>query len=388
MSGTGEAAGTAAQPRRLGVPLGRIAGIPVILTWPWFIVTAAIALYFGPRVEANFPGIGAGAYAVALAYSLLLALSVLIHEFAHALTARAFGWPTTRIVLNLWGGHTQFERYSSSPGRSLAVALAGPAANFALALLSWWVILLAGPGTVVELLANTLFWANLILAVFNVLPGLPLDGGRIVESAVWKATGSQDKGTIAAGWVGRLIVLGLLALVLVLPLAFGRTPDLTLVIIGVLVSSFLWLGAGDSIRMAQIRLRLPSLSASRLKQPAVGLPSGSTVRQLRHLVAGRPDLAVVLLGEDGQPRSVVDSGALAAIPDAAADTTRADAASRTLPAVRIAEWAAGEDLLKALARVDGNEFPVVDRHGTVTGMLYRLTVTDAVTGKRNPHQPL
>ena len=239
MSGPAAAPGAGPKERRLGVSLGRIAGIPVILTWPWFLVTVIIAVFFGPRVEANFPGIGIGAYVVALGYALLLALSVLIHEFAHALSARAFGWPTRRIVLNLWGGHTQFEHFSSSPGRSLAVALAGPASNFLLALVSWGIILISEQGTVVDLLANTLFWANLILAVFNVLPGLPLDGGRIVESAVWKATGSQDRGTIAAGWTGRIIVLLFVGLVLGVPLLSGRAPQFTLVIISVLVATFM-----------------------------------------------------------------------------------------------------------------------------------------------------
>ncbi|MHA7262277.1 site-2 protease family protein [Arthrobacter sp. TMN-37] len=385
MSGPAAVPGTGPRERRLGVSLGRIAGIPVILTWPWFLVTAIIAVFFGPRVEANFPGIGIGAYAVALGYALLLALSVLIHEFAHALSARAFGWPTRRIVLNLWGGHTQFDSFSSTPGRSLAVALAGPASNFLLALLSWGIILASEPGTVVDLLANTLFWANLILAVFNVLPGLPLDGGRIVESAVWKATGSQDRGTIAAGWAGRIIVLLFIGLVLGLPLASGRAPQITAVVISVLVASFMWSGAGEAIRAGRVRLRIPGLTAGRLKQPAVGLPAGSTVHDLRQLAAGQPELAVVLLDPDGRPQFVVDFGALADVPDEAAATTRASTAVRPLASTAgVAETAAGQELLNLLGSSDGFEYPVTDAHGTVTGVLHRLAVIDALTGKRTP----
>ncbi|MBJ2119712.1 site-2 protease family protein [Arthrobacter sp. MSA 4-2] len=385
MSGPAAAPGAGPKERRLGVSLGRIAGIPVILTWPWFLVTVIIAVFFGPRVEANFPGIGIGAYVVALGYALLLALSVLIHEFAHALSARAFGWPTRRIVLNLWGGHTQFEHFSSSPGRSLAVALAGPASNFLLALVSWGIILVSGQGTVVDLLANTLFWANLILAVFNVLPGLPLDGGRIVESAVWKATGSQDRGTIAAGWTGRIIVLLFVGLVLGVPLLSGRAPQFTLVIISVLVATFMWAGAGEAIRTAHIRLRIPGLTAGMLKQPAVGLPSASTVSELRRLAAGRPDLAAVLLDAEGRPEFVVDFGALADVPEEAAGTTRASTSVRPLASTAgIDETASGTELLKLLDSSDGFEFPVTNAQGTVTGVLHRLAVIDALTGKRTP----
>ena len=137
-----------------GLSLGRIAGIPVVLAWSWFVITAFIVLVFGPRVINAFPGIGLGAYAVALGYALLLAASVLLHELAHALTARAFGWPTTRIVLNLWGGHTQFATFNASPGRSLVVALAGPAANFVLAGVGWGILQVMAPGSVTYLLAT------------------------------------------------------------------------------------------------------------------------------------------------------------------------------------------------------------------------------------------
>ncbi len=153
-----------------GLSLGRIAGIPVVLAWSWFVITVFIVLVFGPRVSGAFPGIGTVAYLVALGYALLLAASVLAHELAHALTARAFGWPTTRIVLNLWGGHTQFASFNASPGRSLAVALAGPAANFVLAGLGWTLLQAMAPGSVAYLLVTILVWANVLVAVFNVLP--------------------------------------------------------------------------------------------------------------------------------------------------------------------------------------------------------------------------
>ena len=81
--------------------------------------------------------LGMSAYIVAFAYAVLLLISVLVHELAHALTAKIYGWPTQKIVLNLWGGHTQFESFTASPGRSVLVALAGPAANFFLAGGAW-----------------------------------------------------------------------------------------------------------------------------------------------------------------------------------------------------------------------------------------------------------
>ncbi|MFC3299173.1 site-2 protease family protein [Arthrobacter agilis] len=371
--------------RSPGLSLGRIAGIPVVLAWSWFVVTVFIVLVFGPRVTNAFPGIGLGAYAVALGYALLLAASVLIHELAHALTARSFGWPTTRIVLNLWGGHTQFASFNASPGRSLLVALAGPAANFVLAALGWGLLQTMTPGTVTYLLATILVWANLLVAVFNVLPGLPLDGGRLVESAVWKATGSQEKGTVAAGWAGRIIVILLLGLVIGLPLAQGRGPDLTVILLAVVMGAFLWMGATAAIENAKMRLRLPRISAGRLQQRAVGLPAGTTVLAARRLLREQPGAAVVLTGPSGIPEAVVDEPALRAVPEEVAGSTSVDAAARRLAAgAYVPESAEGQELVQFLARLEGNEYAVVDRRGVVTGVLHQRTVVRAITGKNAP----
>ncbi|NQD90152.1 site-2 protease family protein, partial [Paenarthrobacter sp. CM16] len=116
-----------------GIPLGKIAGIPVYLAYSWFVIAGFTVIVYGPALLVRMPDLGIGAYFVALGYALLLAVSVLIHELAHALSAKVFNWPTEKIVLNLWGGHTQFENFTASPGRSVVVALAGPASNFVLA---------------------------------------------------------------------------------------------------------------------------------------------------------------------------------------------------------------------------------------------------------------
>ncbi|WP_422391947.1 site-2 protease family protein [Arthrobacter sp. N1] len=368
-----------------GLSLGRIAGIPVVLAWSWFVITVFIVLVFGPRVTNAFPGIGAGAYAVALGYALLLAASVLIHELSHALTARAFGWPTTRIVLNLWGGHTQFASFNASPGRSLLVALAGPAANFVLAGIGWGILQVMTPGSVTYLLATILVWANLLVAVFNVLPGLPLDGGRLVESAVWRATGSQEKGTVAAGWAGRVLVILLLAVVIGLPLLQGRWPDFTVIIIAVVMGAFLWMGATAAIENARMRLRLPAISAGRLQQRALGLPAGTTVLAARRLLREHPGAAVVITGATGIPEAVVDEGALLAVPEEVAGTTAVNATARRLAAgAYVPEWAEGQELVQFLARLEGNEYAVVNRQGAVTGLLHQRTVVQAITGKPSP----
>lgn len=368
-----------------GIPLGRISGIPVVLAWSWFIIAAFVVVVFGPQVAELYPDIGIGAYGVALAYAVLLAASVLVHELAHALSARVFGWPTTRIVLNLWGGHTQFENFAASPGRSLIVALAGPAANFVLALIGWLALLAIEPAGVVNLLTNILVWANFLVAVFNVLPGLPLDGGRIVESAVWTATGSQEKGTVAAGWTGRIIAVGLIAVVVVVPLLGGGQPSVTTVLVAVVMGGFLWLGASSAITNARMRLRLPEVSAGRLKHPAVGMLAGTSVQQVRRVLGDRPGVAVVLTSPNGVPEAVVDSGALMSVPASQAESTPANAVARALaPGAYVPEFAEGQELVQYLARLGGSEYAVTDRQGSVTGLLQQSVVVAAITGRSHP----
>ncbi|BAS18084.1 putative zinc metalloprotease sll0528 [Arthrobacter sp. Hiyo8] len=367
--------------RKDGIPLGRIAGIPVYLAYSWFIIAAFTVIAVGPVVFVQHPSLGNGAYFVAFAYAVLLALSVLVHELAHALSAKAFNWPTEKIVLNLWGGHTQFESFISSPGRSVLVALAGPAANFVLAAAAWPLVVAHVFGGVAEELANSFMWANLLIGIFNVLPGLPLDGGRLVESAVWKVTGSQEKGTVAAGWAGRIVVIVLVVGFIAPPLLSGSPINFTYMLITLLVCSFLWMGASGAIKQATLRGRLPSVSAAALAEPAVGIPNSATVAEvLRVAPYGTP--AVVICGPDGRPQGLVDPAATAAVPASEVSTTFVTAVSTPLADGAYVPWtSSGQELIQYLAQLSGAEYAVVDERGTVMGLLRQQAVVTAITGK-------
>jgi Zn-dependent protease len=367
--------------RREGIPLGRIAGIPIVLAYSWFIIAAFTVIVYGPVLQHGTPSLGIGAYYVAFAYAVLLLLSVLVHELAHALTAKIYGWPSEKIVLNLWGGHTQFESFTATPGRSVLVAMAGPAANFVLAGAAWLVISAGGLTGVADTLLNIFFWANLVIGIFNVLPGLPLDGGRLVESAVWKATGSHAKGTVAAGWGGRIIVIALGLYFIVRPLLSGDVPDTSMLLITILVGGFLWMGASASIQQGRLRSRLHLVSAAALAEPAVGLSETVSVSDVLNVSAGGRT-AVVLCAPDGRPSSVVDPAALAAVPAAVAGTTPAGAVAHALGAgAYVPEWSKGQELLQYLAQLEGHDYAVVDHNGRVTGLLRQSTVVTAITGK-------
>jgi Zn-dependent protease len=366
---------------REGIALGRIAGIRVVLAYSWFVIAAFTVVAYGPILEQGNPRLGATAYFVAFAYALLLLISVLVHELAHALTAKIYGWTTEKIVLNLWGGHTQFENFTASPGRSMLVAMAGPAANFVLAGGGWALVSTGVLTGVAEILVNIFMWANFVIAVFNVLPGLPLDGGRLVESAVWKATGSQAKGTVAAGWAGRVIVVLLVLWFVLLPTLRGDRPDISLMLITVLVCGFLWVGASGAIQHGRLRGRLHLVNALALAEPAVGVAQSNSVADVLQVSpAGQP--AVVVCGPDGRPVALVDPSAVAAVPLGAVTSTPVTAVSNPLGAgAYVPEWSNGQELIQYLSQLEGREYAVVDRGGKVTGLLRQAAVLSAITGK-------
>ena len=132
---------------------------------------------------------------------MLLYASVLIHELSHSLVARAYGLPVRRILLYPLGGVSELEREPPTPWRAFAVSAAGPAISLVLAAGGYGLTrAVPGADVVASTLVFQLMWANLVIGIFNLLPGLPLDGGMMLRAAIWKVTGRPSTATIAAAW--------------------------------------------------------------------------------------------------------------------------------------------------------------------------------------------
>lgn len=369
------------------VRLGTIAGAPVRLSWSWLLIAAVITLAFGPQIQRALPSLGGGAYAVALGYAVLLALSVLVHEAAHALTGCAFGQRTEEIALTLWGGHTQFRSPSARPLDTVLTAMAGPTANLVLAGLAHLAARAVPGPSVPALLLEVTVWANLLLAAFNALPGTPLDGGRMVESAVWAATGSRARGVEAAGWAGRVVAVGVLAAVLGPPILAGRAPDVFVVVLAAWVALTLWRGADDAVRHGRWSRRLETLRLEQVQTPAVALPEHLGVAEaLAQADDGRR--AVVAVDGAGRPRGVLDLAAAAALTPARRTTTALAAVAVALAPeavlVRDDVPASGPDLAARLADPQTPVWVLTDAHGLVRSVVPRETILAAVDATRRP----
>jgi len=196
-----------------GWRVASIGGVPIFLdpSWLWFALPLTYSFYSRFSHAPGLSGPGVAGYAV-LGAALFLG-SVLVHELAHAAVARAMGIPVAGITLLFWGGATDVRAERRGPGAEFLVAAAGPASSLLLGLL------LRASGREVGFsnvaLAELLLdvgWVNLVLAVLNALPGLPLDGGRALRAGVWKATGSRRRATEVAGWIGIAVGVALGAL--------------------------------------------------------------------------------------------------------------------------------------------------------------------------------
>nr|WP_239543716.1 site-2 protease family protein [Glutamicibacter nicotianae] len=362
--------------------MGRIGGVPVYLSSSWFIITAVITFSVGIQLARGGMIPPLSAYLMGLACAVAIAVAVLVHEVAHAMTARAFKWPDAHIVLTLMGGHTQFGSFKAKPGASLWVALSGPLSNFVLAGLGWLVIQNATLGVYPNLLLDFFVYANLLLGAFNALPGLPLDGGRLVESIVWKATGSQFKGTIASSWVGRAIAVGLIGYFVIYPLIRGEQPQIITVVVGIMVAMFMWQATTQLIAHSKMMLNLPTVIATDLMRPASAMVSHASVADVLVRQGARGG-EIILVDPKGMPVGVIDAQALSRVDRSQAAQVPALAVSRALgQGAIVAEDSDGRALIDYLASVESAEYAVISSTGNVVGLLHQRQIVNAVTGRR------
>ena len=199
---------------RKGLVIGRVGTAPVMVDSGLLLLAALLAFVAGPIASHALPTLGVAAgYLVGLGFAVLLLGSVLLHELAHAWVARHRDVQVHQIVLTLVGGHTEMAQ-AGTAATSALIAVAGPLTNLAVAAVAWLAWQNVPGGGVPALLLVMVASSNALVTAFNLLPGLPMDGGWILEALVWQVTGRRWTGTIAAAWCGRVVAVGLPVVVL------------------------------------------------------------------------------------------------------------------------------------------------------------------------------
>ncbi|MFF4953996.1 site-2 protease family protein [Streptomyces chattanoogensis] len=370
-----------------GILMGRPFGVPVYVAPSWFVVAALITWVFGGQLERVLPELGIARYLVSLFFAVAFYASVLVHELAHTIAALRFKLPVRRIQLQFFGGVSEIEKETETPGREFVLAFVGPLLSLVLAGIFYAGMQLVEPATVPGVLLAGLMVSNLIVAVFNLLPGLPLDGGRMLRAVVWKITGRPMTGTVAAAWVGRALAVTVLV---GLPLlthtgALGTAPEelggadsLTDALLAAILAAIIWTGAGNSLRMARLRERLPDLTARILTRRAVPVETDTPLSEALRRANEAGARALVVVDRQGNPTALVREAAIVGVPDHRRPWVAVGTLAQDLrDGMRVSAELAGEDLLEYLRATPATEYLVVEDTGEIYGVLSAADVERA-----------
>ncbi len=358
-----------------GLTIARVAGIQIRIDWTWAIifllVTASLALGYYPLV---LPGFTAPLYwALGVVSSLLLFVAVVVHELAHSLVARSQGLPVESITLFVFGGVSRIEQEPRTAPNEFRMAVVGPLSSLVIGgiLYGGYLLLLPArtPGTVV---VQYLGIINLALGAFNLIPGFPLDGGRVLRALIWGATGNLRRATRIATWVGQGFAFLLIFAGIALLFAGAFLTGIYLAFIGWFLNN----AAVTTYRETLVRLALEGVPVSQLMATKVDtLPPDLTIRRVidEHILAGRQHAYPVQ--RDGELVGLICLHDIRNVPlDRRETETVAEAMT---PYERLSTIRPDEDLAKGvneLGRGQYEQLPVVDRPHHLAGLLRRQDV--------------
>ena len=369
------------RPAGAGLPVGRFFGVPVYLSPSWLIVALIITFNYADFVSQKVDGISrSGSYLVSFGFAVLLALSLLAHELGHTAVSLAFGMPVRRVVIFLLGGVSEIEKEPADPAQEYLVAIAGPLVSLFLAGAAAVLLPVASSGSAFKIVLFLLVWSNLGVAIFNLLPGLPLDGGRLLRAGVWRVSRSRLTGTRAAAWGGRLIAVGVVVFALATAQP-GNGAAIGNVVLASLLAAFIWMGASQSFTAATLSSRLPAVRVADLVRPSLGVPPDLPLAEAvrRAWQAGARGLIVV--DGTGRPRALVSEHHVVAVPEARRPwTTVADVARPLEPGLVLIESLAGQEVVEAFRRTPASEYLVVGSAGQPVGVLSAADVARVLQG--------
>ena len=365
------------------IKVGTIAGSDVLVTSSWFLVAGLIAVLVAPRVDQVSPGLGGLKYVAGLAFAIVLYLSVLLHEASHALMARRYGFTITSITLHFLGGMTAIEGEARTPRQEFMIAVVGPLTPTAVgigAVALWFVT----PDGLLRMAVEGLAGANLLVGILNLIPGLPLDGGRVLKSIVWRIGGDVHRGTIAAGWGGRLTAVAALSWPLVQQQVMGVAPQLIDFLLAFIIATFLWSGSSAAISSARLRRRVPHLNARQLARRTLSVPEDLPLAEALRRARESEARGIVTASGDGHPIGLVNEAALLATPEERRPWISVSTVARTLdPGLTLPVDITGEALVEAITRTPAAEYLLVQPDGSVYGVLSTADVDKAF--RQGPH---
>lgn len=359
---------------RSHIPLGTVFGIKVGLHFSWFLIALLLVFSLSSQFRAANPGWSAGlVWTLALATTVLFFVSLLLHELAHSLMAKSHGIPVREITLFALGGVSQIDGESPDAKTEFQIAIVGPLTSIAIGLLCLGVaVLLPGPAAPAKTMLMWLGYINIGLAVFNLVPGYPLDGGRVLRALVWWKSGDAARATGTAAKTGK-VVGGLFITLGLVQFFFGaNVGGLWITFIG----WFLLQAAGETRRQAGFKRALQDVHVADIMSHDCATVDGrQSVQELveRLFRTGRRCFVVL---EDGHVAGLVTPHEIRKVDRSLWPGTPVDSVMRPLQGMQaVRPDAPLANALEVMARENVNQLPVMS-NSHLDGVLSRAEVVN------------
>jgi Zn-dependent protease/predicted transcriptional regulator len=368
------------------IRVGSLFGIPFFVNLSWFVVLGLVTLTYGNGLAVEFPALaGSGSWLLGLVTALLLFASVLAHELGHSFVALRQGIGVKSITLFLFGGLASLEKESQTPAAAFWVAIAGPLVSIALACLLFVIGTFSGASGPIAAILGVLTSVNLALALFNLIPGLPLDGGNVLKALIWKITGNRYQGSVVAGRGGQImgwvaILSGLLPLILL-----GRSVSLWNLLIG----WFLLQNASQAVQSAIVQNQLSKLTASDAVLAQGPIVSNQlSLREFadRQILSQKTWQKFLVTNPEGRLVGTVAVSDLNTIPvDRWSDTSIQDLIQPIEPSDLVQSDRSLLDVFNLLLEKQVPALPVIQENGILVGLLEKTAILRLITvDKRVP----
>jgi Zn-dependent protease/CBS domain-containing protein len=361
--------------------IGRFFGVPVYFAPSWVLIATAVTVLYSSLLRSLVDDLGTGAsYLAALGFAIALALCVLAHEAGHTAVSLALGRPVRRIVIYLLGGISEIEGPVERPRDELLIALAGPVVSGLLGGISGAAALFAPRGSLASVLLALLAWSNVTVAAFNLLPGLPLDGGRVLRAAVWATTRSPRTGTVIAAWIGRVLAV---AIVLGGAAFLTQSWGAATFVVGVSIGTFMWIGSSRALAALGLVDRTASIRVADLLRPGVLVSADTSLAEAVRRARAAAARGIVIVDIDLHPRAIVEENRVRDVPvDRQAWTSVTEVARALEPGLIISDELTGDALMSAVRAQPAGEYLVVRPDGSPAGILAASDLAIALGGGR------
>ncbi len=368
------------------IRIGNLFGIPFFINPSWFLVLGLVTISYGSNLT-NFPELtGIMPWFLGFVAAILLFSSVLAHELGHSFVAIAQGISVKSITLFIFGGLATLEKESETPLQAFSVAIAGPLVSVLLYGIFSFIAVTLPLSLPLKAIISLVAYINLVLALFNMIPGLPLDGGNVLKSIVWKITGNPNKGVIFAGRVGQVvgwlaITLGVLSI-----LGISQIGSFWTLLIGV----FLLRNAGFAAQSATVQDKLSQYTAGDAVIPDSPIVANHlTVREfVNDYVIGQERWKKFLVVDENERLvGAISTGDLKQIPTSQWNDIEIKELMKPVEEVNTIQ--ANTSLLevaKLIETQDIRELVVVSEDGKAIGLLEKGSIIDLMTKEQQQNK--